>query len=257
MSHITTVFVLPGWLGSGPAHWQSLWEQAPSTTMHLVRVEQHDWQRPLRGDWCARLDEMLANHLNALDSDAPRCDASPPDADNPDVENISAAHRRAKAAADSANSSLLNTEQTIQYPRRKTPVFSSKNTHSITLAAHSLGCHLVAAWAAVSTHTHAIRGALLVAPPDLGQTDLPPELHSWRKQAPMAKLPFSATCVISSNDPFASATAGQAMAAAWGAQCISAGPLGHINGDSGLGAWHTGRALLEALASNNNPLSTH
>jgi predicted alpha/beta hydrolase family esterase len=257
MPHITTVFVLPGWLGSGPAHWQSLWELAPSRDMCFVRVEQHDWQRPLRGDWCARLDEMVANHLHALDSDAPRFDVPPPDAKNPDLENISAAHRSAKAPADGANSSLLNTEQAIQYPRRKTAHFSSENTPSIILAAHSLGCHLVAAWAAVSTHTHAIRGALLVAPPDLAQPDLPPEMHSWRKQAPMAALPFPATCVISSNDPFASAAAGQAMATAWGAQCTQAGALGHINGDSGLGTWPAGRALLGALASNDTHVSTH
>jgi predicted alpha/beta hydrolase family esterase len=257
MSHITTVFVLPGWLGSGPAHWQSLWEQAPSRDMRFVRVEQHDWQRPLRGDWCARLDEMVANHLNARHSDAAPPDTAHSDAENPEAENTSAAQNDAAAAADGANSLLLNTEQTIQYPRRKTAHFSSKNTPSIMLAAHSLGCHLVAAWAAVSAHTHAIRGALLVAPPDLAQADLPHDLHSWRKQAPMAALPFRATCVISSNDPFASAAAGQAMASAWGANCTVAGALGHINGDSGLGTWPAGRALLGALASNDTHVSTH
>jgi uncharacterized protein len=247
MSHITTVFVLPGWLGSGPGHWQSLWEQAPSTDMRFVRVEQHDWQRPLRGDWCARLDEMVANHLSAAPSDTER----------PDAELRSAAQRDSTDSASGANSSLLNKEQTIEYPRRKTAHFSSKNTSSIMLAAHSLGCHLVAAWAAVSAHTHAIRGALLVAPPDLAQANLPPDLLSWRKQAPMTTLPFPATCVISSNDPFASTSAGQAMAAAWGANCTIAGALGHINGDSGLGTWPAGRALLGALAANDALVSTH
>jgi uncharacterized protein len=46
---------LPGWLNSGPDHWQSRWER----THGYTRVEQHDWQRPLRGDWIARLEEML------------------------------------------------------------------------------------------------------------------------------------------------------------------------------------------------------
>ena len=36
----------------------------------------------------------------------------------------------------------------------------------LLLAAHSLGCHLVAAWAQHSRHTGKIVGALLVAPPD-------------------------------------------------------------------------------------------
>ena len=38
-----------------------------------------------------------------------------------------------------------------------------EGTH-ITLVAHSLGCHLVAAWAAHSRNTHRVQAALLVAP---------------------------------------------------------------------------------------------
>ncbi|MDO5624384.1 MAG: alpha/beta fold hydrolase [Pseudomonadota bacterium] len=49
------VLTLPGWQGSGPAHWQSRWEALHGHT----RVQQHDWQRPLRGDWAARLDEVV------------------------------------------------------------------------------------------------------------------------------------------------------------------------------------------------------
>ena len=51
----SNVLILPGWQNSGPAHWQSLWEAAHG----YVRVEQHDWQRPLRGDWIARLEDVL------------------------------------------------------------------------------------------------------------------------------------------------------------------------------------------------------
>ena len=49
------VLVLPGWQSSGPAHWQSRWEARYGD----VRVEQHDWMRPLRGDWITRLEEVL------------------------------------------------------------------------------------------------------------------------------------------------------------------------------------------------------
>jgi predicted alpha/beta hydrolase family esterase len=49
------VLTLPGWQGSGPAHWQSRWEELYC----YARVEQHDWQRPLRGDWMVRLEEAL------------------------------------------------------------------------------------------------------------------------------------------------------------------------------------------------------
>ena len=49
------VLTLPGWQSSGPLHWQSRWEQRHG----YERVEQHDWLRPLRGDWIARLEEVL------------------------------------------------------------------------------------------------------------------------------------------------------------------------------------------------------
>lgn len=52
------VLLLPGWLNSGAAHWQSRWEALHGFT----RVEQADWQWPRRGDWMARLDEVLLDH---------------------------------------------------------------------------------------------------------------------------------------------------------------------------------------------------
>jgi hypothetical protein len=51
----TSFLVLPGWQNSGPAHWQSRWEDLHGYT----RVDQHDWMRPLRGDWIARLEDVL------------------------------------------------------------------------------------------------------------------------------------------------------------------------------------------------------
>lgn len=53
----SNVLILPGWQNSGPDHWQSRWE----ATHGYRRVEQHDWMRPLRGDWSARLDEVVAD----------------------------------------------------------------------------------------------------------------------------------------------------------------------------------------------------
>ena len=51
----TRVLLLPGWQNSGPSHWQSLWEHLYGFT----RVEQDDWLWPRRGDWMARLDEVV------------------------------------------------------------------------------------------------------------------------------------------------------------------------------------------------------
>lgn len=49
------VLILPGWQTSGPDHWQSRWE----ATHGYRRVDQHDWMQPRRGDWIARLEEVL------------------------------------------------------------------------------------------------------------------------------------------------------------------------------------------------------
>ena len=57
-SQMNSVFILPGWQNSGPDHWQSRWERSHGYT----RVEQHDWQRPLRGDWIARLEDVLLDN---------------------------------------------------------------------------------------------------------------------------------------------------------------------------------------------------
>jgi uncharacterized protein len=171
------VLLLPGWLDSGPAHWQSRWQALHGDT----RVQQSDWLWPKRGDWMARLEDVL------LDDDRPAL-----------------------------------------------------------LAAHSLGCHLVAAWAAHSRQTARVQGALLVAPPDLEREDMPPNLLPWRP-VPRHRLPFAATVVTSSDDPFCAPERSAQMAQDWGAERVEIGARGHINGESGLGDWAAGRLLLEQL----------
>jgi len=49
------VLILPGWQNSGPAHWQSRWE----ALYGYQRVDQHDWMAPKRGDWIARLEDVI------------------------------------------------------------------------------------------------------------------------------------------------------------------------------------------------------
>jgi len=55
MGQAFTVLILPGWQGSGPGHWQMRWVRQHGYTV----VEQDDWMRPRRGDWLARLDEVV------------------------------------------------------------------------------------------------------------------------------------------------------------------------------------------------------
>jgi predicted alpha/beta hydrolase family esterase len=114
------------------------------------------------------------------------------------------------------------------------------------LVAHSLGCQLVAAWAAHSQHTARVVGALLVAPPDTERDDMPPNLFNWRPII-RQRLPFASHVVISSDDPYCASERALAMAQDWGSLVTTIGPRGHINGESGLGDWPEGLALLQAL----------
>ena len=114
------------------------------------------------------------------------------------------------------------------------------------LVAHSLGCPLVAAWAAHSQQTGRVAAAFLVAPPDLGRRDMPSQLQAW---APVhdQPLPFPSTAVLSADDPYCDPGTGLRMAAAWGSEIVSAGAAGHVNSASGLGDWPQGQAWLAAL----------
>lgn len=171
------VLILPGWENSGPKHWQSLWEQRQG----YRRVEQHDWLRPLRGDWIARLEDVVLG------------------CDEPAV-----------------------------------------------LVAHSLGCVLTAAWAKHSKNTHRVKGALLVAPPDVERPDIRDQLPSWTP-IELDALPFPAVVVASTDDPFCDFERARMFASAWNAQFIDHGACGHINADSGLASWPEGHVLLQDL----------
>ena len=171
------VLLLPGWLDSDAGHWQSHWER----THGYTRVLQSDWLWPKRGDWMARLEEVL------LAGDEPAW-----------------------------------------------------------LVAHSLGCHLVAAWAAHSRNLARVKGALLVAPPDVERNDMPPNLRPWR---PVVRrpLPFASIALTSDDDPFAAVEPTRRLVREWGARQVSIGNAGHVNAASELGDWPAGHALLSEL----------
>lgn len=116
----------------------------------------------------------------------------------------------------------------------------------VALVAHSLGCILVAAWAAHSRNTDRVRAALLVAPGDLERDDLRQMIPGW---APIVRqrLPFPSLLIAANDDPYCDAARSRQMAADWGARFVDAGAAGHLNGESGLGDWPQGRALLNDL----------
>lgn len=115
----------------------------------------------------------------------------------------------------------------------------------VVLVAHSLACVLVGKWA--ERHPRKIRGALLVAPSDTEAPRFPEGPNGFRPM-PTGRLPFPAIVVASTDDPYAAFDRSRRFAADWGAELVSIGPAGHINGDSGLELWPEGLALLARLS---------
>jgi predicted alpha/beta hydrolase family esterase len=177
-----SVLMVPGYGGSGPEHWQSLWEAAHPS---FRRVEQRDWEHPERDEWVSVLDAAVL--------------------------------------------------------QAKSPV---------VLVAHSLGCLVVAHWAA--EHQRAIHGALFVAPPDAEDPDFAVDAGGFAP-IPLAPLPFRSIVVASTNDPYAEPERVEYFARQWGSLCVSAGASGHINTASGFGPWPFGEELLAELCAQDVP----
>jgi uncharacterized protein len=106
------------------------------------------------------------------------------------------------------------------------------------VVAHSFGClavvHAVARW------HRAIAGALLVAPAD-------PEQFGVDALLPQQKLPFPSTLVASTNDPWIKFVKAGALASRWGSRLVGCGDAGHLNTESGHGAWPEGLVLLREV----------
>lgn len=85
-----------------------------------------------------------------------------------------------------------------------------------------------------------VKGAFIVAPPSDGELAKLAGLDPAIVPAPRAALPFKSVLVSSSDDPHCTVDEAKAMAEAWGADFVDAGPAGHINTASGHGPWPEG-----------------
>jgi predicted alpha/beta hydrolase family esterase len=113
------------------------------------------------------------------------------------------------------------------------------------LAAHSLGCTLVAQW--VADHGGAgVAGAFLVAPSDVEAPGYPEEGRDFATM-PLVRLPFRSIVVASTNDEYVTVPRARQFATAWAATLALIGDAGHINGASGHGPWPEGEAMLMEL----------
>ncbi|MBA3393544.1 MAG: serine hydrolase family protein [Deltaproteobacteria bacterium] len=173
------LLIVPGYESSGPAHWQTLWEQA----FGARRVEQVSWTHPRREPWVSRI-----------------------------VEEVQRA------------------------------------TRPVVIIAHSLGVAAVA-HAVPRFPAAVVRGAFLVAPPDVEDPTLLPELELDFAPLPRTPLPFHSTLVASHSDPYATFEKVQGLAASWGSTLFDAGDAGHINTASGHGTWFAGFRALDQLVA--------
>ncbi|MFM6931419.1 MAG: RBBP9/YdeN family alpha/beta hydrolase [Novosphingobium sp.] len=118
----------------------------------------------------------------------------------------------------------------------------------VVLAAHSLGCLAVAWWVAYERPVWGskVLGALLVAPPDVDAAVFEPRLLPFAP-TPLTTLPFPSILAASRDDPYASLDRSRRLAAFWGSRFADLGALGHVNAESGIGAWPGGRRLIDRL----------
>ena len=181
----STILFVPGLGGSGPGHWQTLWER---DIPGAQRVDQADWNAPRRADWLKTLKSKLE-----------------------------------------------------EFP-------------ASVVVAHSLGCILLAHVAA-KYPTLPVKAALLVAPADVESAGPAREAVQGFGPIPLCRLPFPATVVTSSDDPYVSPARAAAFATAWGASLIDIGRCGHINVDAGFGPWPDGRRILDRLIADATSVS--
>lgn len=118
----------------------------------------------------------------------------------------------------------------------------------VALVAHSLGCHVVAHWAAQCAVP--VKGALLVAPPNIEQSVALGAAAVAGFDPPSSEsLPFPALLAASQTDPWASLAWSRGLANQWGAIFVDLGDAGHVNPASGYGPWPEGRSLLHSLVA--------
>lgn len=123
------------------------------------------------------------------------------------------------------------------------------------LVAHSLGCPLVAHLTARRPDL-AITGALLVAPADVNS--MRHEVNDTRGFAPipLRPLPFRSVVVASTNDPYITIERARTLAAAWEADFVNAGAVGHINVEAGFGPWAEGLQMVNSLIARSTSRAT-
>ncbi|MBI0178161.1 RBBP9/YdeN family alpha/beta hydrolase [Bartonella apis] len=108
----------------------------------------------------------------------------------------------------------------------------------VVIVAHSLGVPTFIL--SVSFLGKKVRGAFLVAPPDVSNPDIRPKHLMTFGPYPRDRLPFPSIVIASRNDEYCEFSVAKKIAEDWGSLFIDAGEAGHINAASGYGPWPEG-----------------
>ncbi|HTJ56151.1 MAG TPA: alpha/beta hydrolase [Devosiaceae bacterium] len=119
-------------------------------------------------------------------------------------------------------------------------------TRPVVLVAHSLAVPAVVHTAGRLKDTK-VRGAFLVAAPDLELNGNVPEAARAFAPVPRDPLPFPSMLIASTDDSLCTVERAAEFAISWGSDFHLAGAAGHINTASGHGPWPEGLVMFTRL----------
>ena len=122
---------------------------------------------------------------------------------------------------------------------------SAYDPQNVILVGHSLGCLTIATWAI--HYNKKIKGALLVAPPDIELLREKANIVLLDKIS-TSRINFPTILVASTTDHWATIERAESYANNWGSKFINIGAAGHINDASGHGEWKEGLDILYSIS---------
>ena len=114
----------------------------------------------------------------------------------------------------------------------------------VWIVAHSFGC--LAAVQTAFDYRERVSGLMLVAPAD-------PERFGLKSVISESRFDVPSIIVASTNDRWMSFERAAAWAEAWGSELLNLGAAGHINVNSGYGAWPRGLDIYWSLRTDAAP----
>lgn len=115
-------------------------------------------------------------------------------------------------------------------------------TRPVVLVGHALGAVAIVHTAHRLTDTK-VRGAFLVAVPDIEDNPNVPAQTAPFAPLPRNPLPFPSMTIAAATDPYCTLERAADLANAWGSDFHEAGEAGHINTESGHGPWPDGMMM--------------